>query len=105
MERLDIIQWSENTATFVAASLSPAKEINVVLDEKKKTAVALVPDDQLSLAIGKDGQNVRLAVKLTGWKIDIKGKTEAASEEKVVRKPKTVRKISDKKQIKKKIKK
>lgn len=76
-EKLDIIQWNEDLATFVAASLSPAKEINAILDEKKKTATVLVPDDQLSLAIGKDGQNVRLAVKLTGWKIDIKGKSEA----------------------------
>jgi len=76
-EKLDIIQWNEEPATFIAASLSPAKEINVVLDKKKQTATALVPDDQLSLAIGRDGQNVRLAVKLTGWRINIKGKSEA----------------------------
>ncbi|TSC54215.1 MAG: Uncharacterized protein LiPW16_104 [Microgenomates group bacterium LiPW_16] len=75
-ERLDIIQWNEDPATFIAASLSPAKEVNVILDKKKEVATALVPDDQLALAIGKNGQNVRLAAKLTGWKIDIKGKSE-----------------------------
>ncbi len=73
-EKVDIIQWSEDAQQFIAASLAPAKDLNIIIDEKKKIAEVLVPDDQLSLAIGRDGQNVRLAAKLTGWKIDIKGK-------------------------------
>lgn len=77
-EKIDIIQWSEDVAQFIVAALAPAKEITVTLDEKSQTAQALVPEDQLSLAIGKDGQNVRLAAKLTGWKIDLKGKTGEA---------------------------
>jgi len=87
-EKLDIIQWSDDLATLIAASLSPAKEINIVLDKKNQTATALVPDDQLSLAIGKDGQNVRLAVKLTGWDIDIKGKSQAIGQKKPLKKEK-----------------
>lgn len=74
-EKVDIIQWNSESKLFIQSALSPAKDIEVVLNENKKTAEALVPDDQLSLAIGKDGQNVRLAGKLTGWKIDIKSKT------------------------------
>ncbi len=72
-ERIDIIQFSEDIKTFIAQSLSPAKDISVVINEDDKTAVVTIPDDQLSLAIGKDGQNVRLAAKLTGYKIDIQG--------------------------------
>jgi len=72
-EKIDIIQYSDDPAKFIAASLSPATVGKVTIDEKEKTAHVEVPDDQLSLAIGKDGQNVRLAAKLTGWKIDIKG--------------------------------
>lgn len=73
-EKVDIIQWSDDIKQFLVAALAPAKDMDVTLDEKKKTAEVLVPDDQLSLAIGRDGGNVRLAAKLTGWKIDIKGK-------------------------------
>jgi len=73
-EKVDIIQWSDNAKEFIIAALAPAKDIDVVLDEKTMTANVTVPEDQLSLAIGRDGQNVRLAAKLTGWKIDIKGK-------------------------------
>lgn len=73
-EKVDIIQWSEDAKALITAALAPAKDIDVVLDEKKKAAEVHVPEDQLSLAIGRDGQNVRLAAKLTGWKIDIKGK-------------------------------
>lgn len=73
-EKVDIIQYSEDAKQFITAALAPAKDIDVILDEVKKSAVVMVPDDQLSLAIGRDGQNVRLAAKLTGWKIDIKGK-------------------------------
>lgn len=73
-EKVDIIQWNDDAKQFIMAALAPAKDMEVTLDEKKKAAVVSVPDDQLSLAIGRDGQNVRLAAKLTGWKIDIKGK-------------------------------
>lgn len=102
VEKIDIIQWNEDPAKFVASSLSPAKEIEVVLNDKEKTATAIVPDDQLSLAIGREGQNVRLAVKLTGWKIDIRGKSEKlVSVKKVAKKTagKTVaaKKVSPKK--------
>lgn len=74
IEKIDIIQWNEDPKFFIAAALSPAKDIEITINEKKKTAVATVPNDQLSLAIGREGQNVRLAAKLTGWKIDIKPK-------------------------------
>lgn len=77
LEKVDIIQFTEDAQQLIAASLAPAKDIEVTLDEKEHSAVAVVPDDQLSLAIGREGQNVRLAAKLTGWKIDIKGKLEA----------------------------
>lgn len=72
-EKIDIIPWSEDPATFVASSLSPARVLNIDISEEEKKASIDVADDQLSLAIGKGGQNVRLAAKLTGWRIDIKG--------------------------------
>ncbi len=72
-EKIDIIEWSETPATFVGSSLSPAKIVSIVLDEEARRAKVVVLSDQLSLAIGKGGQNVRLAAKLTGWKIDIEG--------------------------------
>lgn len=71
-EKIDVIEWSENPKTFIQNSLSPAKAKSVDLDEDSKTAVVLVGSDQLSLAIGRGGQNVRLAAKLTGWKINIR---------------------------------
>lgn len=77
-EKVDIIQWSDDPKQLIIASLAPAKDLEVMLDEKKKSAEVLAPDDQLSLAIGRDGQNVRLAAKLTGWKIDIRGKGPSA---------------------------
>lgn len=73
-EKVDIIQWSDEPKAFIVAALAPAKDIDVSLDEATKTATVKVPEDQLSLAIGREGQNVRLAAKLTGWKIDIQGK-------------------------------
>lgn len=79
-EKIDIIQWNEDSRQFIIAALSPAKDIDVVLNDEKKSAIAITPDDQLSLAIGKEGQNVRLAAKLSGWRIDIKGKSEYAKE-------------------------
>ena len=72
-EKIDIIPWSEDPKQFVSNSLSPAKVLSIEIDEKEHKAVIEVADDQLSLAIGKGGQNVRLAAKLTGWRIDIKG--------------------------------
>ncbi len=72
-EKIDIIPWTEDPKTFVANSLSPAKALSIEIDEKEHKATVEVAEDQLSLAIGKGGQNVRLAAKLTGWKIDIKG--------------------------------
>lgn len=80
-EKIDIISYSEDPARFIAAALSPAKEIQVSLNEKDKLATVTVPQSQLSLAIGKGGQNVRLAAKLTGWKIDIVGAEEPAMED------------------------
>ncbi|HHD92350.1 MAG TPA: transcription termination/antitermination protein NusA [Candidatus Portnoybacteria bacterium] len=70
-EKIDIIQWNENIAKFISNALAPAKITDIKIDEEEKKATVAVPDDQLSLAIGKRGQNVRLAVKLTGWKIDL----------------------------------
>jgi transcription termination/antitermination protein NusA len=75
-EKIDIIKWSKLPEEYIANSLSPAKVLDVDLDEDKKFAQVIVDDDQLSLAIGKEGQNVRLAAKLTGWKIDIKSKSQ-----------------------------
>lgn len=77
-EKVDIIEWSEDAAEFVAHALSPAKVIEVQIDEVDKVARTIVPDYQLSLAIGKEGQNARLAARLTGWKIDIKSETQAS---------------------------
>ncbi|MBI2628057.1 MAG: transcription termination/antitermination protein NusA [Candidatus Niyogibacteria bacterium] len=74
-EKIDIIEWSENPEMFIANALSPAKVLNVDADEKKKEARATVAENQLSLAIGKGGQNVRLAARLTGWKIDIQSQS------------------------------
>lgn len=71
-EKIDIISWSEDVGTFISNALSPAKVTSIDLAEEEKIARVSVPDDQFSLAVGKGGQNVRLAVKLTGWKIDIK---------------------------------
>ncbi len=77
-EKIDIIPWSENPLEFIAKALSPAKVISVTQLDEEKSALAVVPDDKLSLAIGKDGQNARLAVRLTGWKIDVKSESAAA---------------------------
>lgn len=76
-EKIDIINWNENAALLIENALSPAKVITVIADGDEKTAKVVVPDYQLSLAIGKEGQNVRLAARLTGFKIDIKSETQA----------------------------
>ena len=75
-EKIDIINWSDNPAILIENALSPAKVISVIADDDEKTAKVIVPDYQLSLAIGKEGQNARLAAKLTGFKIDIKSETQ-----------------------------
>ncbi len=75
-EKIDIVPWASDSAIFVASALSPAKVIRVEITEETKTALVIVPDNQLSLAIGKEGQNARLAAKLTGWRIDIKSESQ-----------------------------
>ncbi len=80
-EKIDIIPYSEDPKVYIANALSPTKVINVKIDEDDKRALVKVPEDQLSLAIGKHGQNVRLAAKLTGWNVDIDGADEAHVEE------------------------
>ncbi len=82
-EKIDVIEWNTDPAFFIAKAISPARVSGVFLNEKSpngKTATVVVPEDQLSLAIGRDGQNARLAAKLTGWRIDIKSVSEAASD-------------------------
>lgn len=76
-EKIDIVEWSEDPMIFVANALSPSKVLDVQVHEEDKSTTVVVPDYQLSLAIGKRGQNARLAAKLTGWKIDIKSETDA----------------------------
>jgi len=81
-EKIDIIEWQEDSEKYIASSLSPAKVLRVKIMPKNK-ALAIVPEDQISLAIGKDGQNVRLAAKLTGWKIDVRGPEDEEVKEEV----------------------
>ncbi|HEX8743695.1 MAG TPA: transcription termination factor NusA, partial [Thermoleophilaceae bacterium] len=80
-EKIDIIPFNEEPARFVAKALSPARVREVLVDDDSKQATVVVPDDQLSLAIGKEGQNARLAARLTGWRVDIRSETEFAAEE------------------------
>ncbi|MBR2909501.1 MAG: transcription termination/antitermination protein NusA [Clostridia bacterium] len=80
-EKVDIIIWSDDPFEYIARALSPATVLSVEIDELNKSARVIVPDDKLSLAIGKSGQNVRLAAKLTGWKIDVKSESKAQAEE------------------------
>ncbi|HIU51333.1 MAG TPA: transcription termination/antitermination protein NusA [Candidatus Merdicola faecigallinarum] len=75
-EKIDVIEWNEDPAIYISAALLPAQVMAVDIKEEEKFAQVIVPDDQLSLAIGKSGQNARLAAKLTGWKIDIKSETQ-----------------------------
>ena len=76
-EKIDIIEYDSDSAIYIAKALSPAKVLMVYVNEDEKAARVIVPDSQLSLAIGKEGQNARLAAKLTGWKIDIKSQSQA----------------------------
>ncbi|MCA0354672.1 MAG: transcription termination factor NusA [Chloroflexi bacterium] len=80
-EKIDVVQWGADMRVFIANALSPAQVVEVHLDEGEKTATVVVPDKQLSLAIGKEGQNVRLAAKLVGWRIDIKSASSLLEEE------------------------
>ncbi|MBM7555385.1 transcription termination factor NusA [Halanaerobacter jeridensis] len=79
-EKIDIVEWSEDIEVFISNALSPAEVVEVKVNENEEVAQVIVPDYQLSLAIGKEGQNARLAAKLTGWKIDIKSKSEIEDE-------------------------
>ncbi|MFD1412946.1 transcription termination factor NusA [Oceanobacillus jeddahense] len=79
-EKIDIVEWSEDPVVYVSNALSPSKVLKVFVDEEDKATTVVVPDYQLSLAIGKRGQNARLAAKLTGWKIDIKSESDARAE-------------------------
>src|SRR6476660_156649 len=80
-EKIDIIPYNDEPARFVAKALSPARVREVLVDDENRSATVVVPDDQLSLAIGREGQNARLAARLTGWRIDIRSETEFAAEE------------------------
>jgi N utilization substance protein A len=80
-EKIDIIPWNTEPARFVAKALSPARVREVYIDDETREATVIVPDDQLALAIGKEGLNARLATRLTGWKIDIESETEFAKAE------------------------
>jgi N utilization substance protein A len=80
-EKIDIIPFNEEPARFIAKALSPARVREVLVDDESKQATVVVPDDQLSLAIGREGLNARLAARLTGWRIDIRSETEFAQEE------------------------
>lgn len=80
-EKIDIVRWNEKIEKFIGEALSPAKSISVTCDEVSKTALVIMPDSQLSLAIGKSGQNVRLAARLTGWRIDIRSESQIAQAE------------------------
>jgi N utilization substance protein A len=77
-EKIDIVRYSENMEEYIAAALAPASVLAVDVAEDRKSCRVVVPDDQLSLAIGKEGQNARLAAKLTTWKIDIKSQTQVS---------------------------
>jgi N utilization substance protein A len=79
-EKIDVVEWSEDSSKFVGKALAPASVKDVKIDEETKTALVTVPDYQLSLAIGKEGQNARLAARLTGWRIDIKSESQVAEE-------------------------
>jgi N utilization substance protein A len=105
-EKIDIIPWKEDPKEFVSNSLSPAKVISIEINEEEHKATVEVSDDQLSLAIGKGGQNVRLAAKLTGWRIDIKGDgKEVASTDGDDVKIKEDKEVKEKKASTKKVKK
>jgi N utilization substance protein A len=88
-EKIDVIQWHPDPAVFIANALSPAQVAGIKTDQQRNTATVVVPDKQLSLAIGKEGQNARLAAKLTGWRIDIKSVSAIEAERTVTQEPQT----------------
>ena len=85
-EKIDIIEWSDDPFEYIARALSPSKVLEVQVNDEMHSSLAIVPDDKLSLAIGKNGQNVRLASKLTGWKIDVKSESQYAEMSKTIKK-------------------
>jgi len=99
-EKIDIIEWSEDPAEYISNALSPAKVLNVEINEEAKEALVTVPEEQLSLAIGKGGQNVRLAAKLTGWKIDVKSTGGENTDTESPKKEESVNEDIDEKDIK-----
>ncbi|MDH4291767.1 MAG: transcription termination factor NusA [Dehalococcoidia bacterium] len=93
-EKIDVIQWHPDPAVFIANALSPAQVASVKINEERNTATVIVPDKQLSLAIGKEGQNARLAAKLTGWRIDIKSFSAIEAERPMTQEPETAAEIT-----------
>jgi N utilization substance protein A len=91
-EKIDVIQWHADPGVFISNALSPAQVASIKIDEERKSAIVVVPDKQLSLAIGKEGQNARLAAKLTGWRIDIKSASAIEAERAVAQEPETAAK-------------
>ena len=89
-ERIDVVEWHRDPRVYIANALSPSQVLRVDIDEESKSAIAVVPDRQLSLAIGKEGQNARLAAKLTGWKVDISSHLEATAQPEVILEPEAV---------------
>ena len=91
-EKIDIVDYSDDPVIFIKNALSPAKVLKVLTEDERKFALIVVPNDQLSLAIGKEGQNARLAAKLTGWRIDIKSERQFEEELSVARKERVEKK-------------
>jgi N utilization substance protein A len=98
-EKIDVVNWNSDPAIFISNALSPAQVVAVKVDEKRESAIAVIPDRMLSLAIGKEGQNVRLAVKLTGWRIDIKSATDAEKEKAEVEAVKAAKAAAEKTEV------
>lgn len=96
-EKMDVIQWHPDPAVFIANALSPAQVASIKIAAETNTATVVVPDKQLSLAIGKEGQNARLAARLTGWRIDIKSVSAIEAERTVIQKPETAAKVTARK--------
>jgi transcription antitermination factor NusA-like protein len=92
-EKIDVIQWHPDSAVFIANALSPAQVASIKTDQETNTATVVVPDKQLSLAIGKEGQNARLAARLTGWRIDIKSVSAIEAERTLVQEPETAEEV------------
>ena len=92
-EKIDVIQWHADPGVFISNALSPAQVASIKIDEGRNTSTVVVPDKQLSLAIGKEGQNARLAAKLTGWRIDIKSVSAIESERAVIQEPETAAEV------------